>query len=381
MTGTVYLTVALQLGDAILGLRQPFAVQVCAPLPALRLANGHVPLQSQLAHALVRAAIDGTHTIGMGLAMGVVVLVHAVQVHHRSLCGAMTCAQHQAVSPDLFGLVLRHPVGWHEGLEALQVALLVAAKLGKEVRIAHGLPVQPARGLLATHSVSLPCPSTGVRRKAFVTDALQAQPPAQGVRSPLQAGFPLPDGSRPALARRVLPPSGPQSHLHITPKAACGTTRDDIDHAPHGGAAVLGRRSALDHLHPQDIGEQILAEIHRGARAGRDGQAVDEHQHLIAAQPLHDKGIARLAMQLLQLQPGDVGQRLFQRTGTSGLYLFMVHHFGTYWSLVTGLLDTGSGHDHIGQLCKPGDANARRLSAQNRRKRQATEAGHHQRGQ
>ena len=354
-----HLAIGLQFGLAVLCLRQRLAVQIGPHLPLLVLHRRQIELQAQVVHALLRMPVDGADTVGQGLAVGFVVFVHAAHIQHGPLAEAMPAAQRQPVAADAFRLVLRLPHGRHEGGEALQVVFLVATEFGRQPGLRRGLPEHAARCLFATDTVALAGPAGRIRRKALVTQPVVGQTTPQAFGTALHMGLKLLHRRRHPLAGIVLAPARANAHLDGALHTRGRPARDDIDHASHGRTAVLGRCRPLDHLHPLHVTEQILAEIHRRTGTGRDGQAIDEHQHLIARQPLHDQRITGLAVQFLQLQAVDVGQRLLQRLGAGGAEFFGTDHLRAHGRLVTRLFRAGAGDHHVLQAGGAGMARGR----------------------
>jgi hypothetical protein len=125
--------------------------------------------------------------------------------------------------------------------------------------------------------------------------------------------------------------------------------RDDVDHAAHGRAAVLRGTGALDHLDVVDLGQQVLGDVDGRPGAGRDWQAVDQDQHLVAGHALQGHLIAGLAVDLAQLQARHVLQRVLQRAGMRALDLLTVDDLRADRRFVERFLGTGACHDDCRQ--------------------------------
>ncbi|MNY12000.1 hypothetical protein D3C86_1450590 [compost metagenome] len=186
-------------------------------------------------------------------------------------------------------------------------------------------------------------PAIGVHCEALVVQGVGGKPATELPGAAFQAHVAVQQAGR---AIGVLAAVAAAIGRHRARKALADGARDDVDHAAHGRTAVLRRAGPLDHLHPVHLGQQVLGDIHRGAGAGRDRQAVDQHQHLVAGHALQRHLVAGFAVDFPQLQAGHVLQRVFQRARMRALDFLPIHHLGTDGRLVDRLLRTGSGDHH-----------------------------------
>ena len=350
--------IELQFGVAIGGLAQGLAVPVGAQHPHLPAPGGQLDLRAQVLHLLRRIAPGDLVAIGHLARIAVVVLSHRLGLQARAAVQPPLAAQYHAVACDVFALALRHVSGRHKVVVALHVVLAVAPGLQPETLAGTRQPFGAAGQLHPFAGVALAGPQFGPQAKAGIVQhiARQAQTPGVTAAGQAKAGVLL-VGAGP-LAAVVLAPVAAGIQLQRAAKTGLNTPRDDVHHTAHGSTAVLRRTGALDHFHALHIAHQVLAQVDSGAGAGRDRQAIDQHQHLVAAQALQRQLEARLAMHLAQLQAGHVLQRLLERAGAGALDFAARDHADWHRGLFNGALAARGTHHHglqggrVGRACR-----------------------------
>jgi len=260
--------------------------------------------------------------------------VDALDLRAQAAGEAPVHAAAHAVARDVLLLALRHVGGRHVHVVALGVVLGVARSLGPGAALGVGHPFAARGQLLAAAGVALAWVGVGPHAEAGVVHhvARQGQAPVFGAAAQVEARMAVVGAGAAAVV--VLAAVAAQVQRRRAAEARRRAPRDDVHHATHGGAAVLRRAGPLDHLDAFHVAQQVLAQVHGGAGAGGDRQAVDQHQHLVGAQALQRQLVARLAQHLAQLQAGHVLQRLLERARMRALDFLARDHLGAHGGVI-----------------------------------------------